>query len=197
MQRRIIGGRLIMATIACAGLMLSGSARADTQAMEGASTSSQTQPYITIEKPVVLQNSEKITEKQVITRSSGLRSFAAKRCAAPRVSYRPVHRLASTSNLNRSNYFMKTIERTTEKPIIVEKPVLIDRPVEKIVEKPVYLERVVEKQVQVEKPVLLEQEVMTKEQPACIERQTVLPATIERPLIMRKEGHHLLNLKLF
>ena len=179
MDRKNVDKCLILVGVAAAiGLALPRTAFADTQ-------------VVTIEKPVVLQSKEKVFEKQVLVQKSAQRSGLAPRRRL--VAYRPMARAcapkARISSAARSS-FTKIVEKTTEKPIMVEKPVMIDR----TVEKPVYIEKTVEKpvfiekQVEVEKPAVLEKEVQV-EQPAVIEQQ---PTVIEQ-----KPGHHLLNLKLF
>lgn len=146
------------------------------------STSTVSSPQvITVQKPVVLHETQKIVEKQVLTEktSSGK---CRHRSARPRrriISHAPAVRSTSrTASSNKSTF--TSIEKTVEKPIVIEKPVVIDRPVET----PVYIDHTVEKPVfierQVEKPVIMENK------------------AVESPVVIQKKGsHHLLNVKLF
>lgn len=63
------------------------------------------------------------------------------------------------------------------------------------IETPTTIERVVTSPVVIERPATVERII---EKPVTIERVIERPMTVERPLIIQqKEGHHLLNLKLF
>ncbi|GEM_PF-2598548 len=200
MRNRRINKTLAVIGIVALGSALSGIARADTQYQEtqitrsdaggldtiqakSSTTETSSAPQVvTVEKPVVLKDKEKIVERQMISQRACRRPLRAARRRV--VSYRPRPAAPRTARLessaSRSSY-MKTVEHTVEKPVMIEKPVFVDRPVEKIVEKPVYIDRVVEKPVMVEKQVQIEP-------PQVIEKRV----TIEQ-----KEGHHLLNFKLF
>jgi len=138
---------------------------------------------VTVEKPVVLNNKEKIVEKQVIVEKSRQRSAAPARRRVAIARPRHPRRMAMMSSRS-SNVIEKTIERTTEKPVVLEKPVMVDRPVERVIEKPVYIDRPVP--VEVEKPVVIEKETEVQSAPP------PAPTVIEQ-----KDSHHLFNLKLF
>jgi len=191
MEVRNIFKCLMAVSFAAFGIALPGTAWADTyQALDlncAPSATQSTTEIMTIERPVILQKTEKTFEKQVIVQRSRVRaSMPARRrvlAVRPRlVTHRTGTLLASS---NRSKFIEKTVERTTEKPIMVERPVVI----EKTVEKPVYIDRVIEKPVtvEVEKPVVIEKQVQLEQAPTVVQ-----PTVIEQ-----KEGHHLFNLKLF
>lgn len=124
-------------------------------------TTTITEPeQIIIEKPVVV-------EKRVVrARPATVKRRVARR-AAVRVAPKPAA-------------LVTTVERTIEKPIIVERPVLIDRPVE--VEKQVFIDRPVDRII--EKPVIIEHQVPVASP----------PVIIDRPVIIEKKKKHLLNL---
>jgi hypothetical protein len=103
-----------------------------------------------------------------------------------------------------------TIERTVEKPIVIEKPVMIDRPVDRVVtvEKPVMIDRVVEKPVVIdryidnpvlmdrviERPVLMDNTCTQYTKPVVIEKRV----EIDRPSsVILKQPRHLLDVNLF
>ncbi|MBX9720371.1 MAG: hypothetical protein K2X81_03155, partial [Candidatus Obscuribacterales bacterium] len=74
-----------------------------------------------------------------------------------------------------------TVEKTVEKPIIVEKPVIQN--VERFIEKPVLINRVVEKPVyvdrMVDRPVFIDRDV-TVSRPVVIERRV----SVDNPLLV-------------
>jgi len=130
--------------------------------------------YITIERPVVLQNSEVIKEKEVryITRrASCSHRTAMKRTAVRKIAARPLLKT------NKNFISEKVIDRTIEKPIMIEKPVIV----KEFLPPPAIETR----SVQVEQPVVIEKKVLV--QPAVIEDQ---------PTIIMKGRHHLLHIKI-
>lgn len=158
-----------------------------------------------IERPIILEN--RTVERQVITERVPV--YITKK----RVSYKPVRRhkvrhVAHRSQLNRKVISSHTtINRTTEKAIVVERPVVIeqnryiDRPVfvDRVVEKPVYINRTVERPVYINRtvtrPVMIERRVVSR--PVVIERPTMIERrVIEHPVIIEKKKRHLLNLHI-
>jgi UDP-3-O-[3-hydroxymyristoyl] glucosamine N-acyltransferase len=145
--------------------------------------------YVVIEKPVVLHDTEKIKEKQVvyIERYHRSKRIAARKTAVVRPKM--VKRIAARPVLkqNKSLISERVIDRTIEKPIVVERPVVIDRTIDRVIDNPVVLEKkvtveqapMIEKQVQIEQPVLI---------PA--------PAVVQTE-VLQKPAHHLLDFKLF
>jgi len=209
MERKDISKCLVAVSIAALGTILPGAAWADTvieethfacpvsigpgvteyQYTRTVTETPLTEQFVTVEKPVVIEKSEKTHEKMVITQTIRQRPLiTAKRrvlASKPIMRHRTAHILASG---NRTFYKERTIERTIEKPVLVEKPVFIDRPVDRVVEKPVYIDRVVEK------PVMIEQQA---EKPVMIEKPVVIERQVEQPVLIERRHHHLLNMSIF
>jgi hypothetical protein len=169
-----------------------------------------------VERPVLIQNTEKTTVEKTVIRDRAM--APATRVIVKRVLVRARPRPMRIVSMPATKHFYfktRTIQRTVEKPVVVERPVFIDRPVDRIIEKPVYInhtietpvyrDRIVEKPVyiekQIERPVMVEKPIVVErrvlERPVVVERQCTQPVVIERPVVIKKDRHHLFNLKLF
>ena len=108
---------------------------------------------VIIEKPVVLENTTRIIERQIIRE----RTTSGRRMARHRVKRHHVAHVRRSRSARIASNKVTTIERTITKPIIVEKPITIERPViiekqvqvpvDRFIERPVYVDRVVEKPI--------------------------------------------------
>jgi len=192
MERRIA---ITAVSLALLGFTGSVPARADSE-VTTTTTETTTMPaqvvtapgYITIERPVVLQNSEVIKEKEIryvarAGKSCSHRTAMVKRTPVRKIAARPMLRT------NKSFVSEKVIERTIEKPIMIEKPVIVTQ----TLPPPAIETRTVKV---IEQPALIERKVLV--QPAVIERKVLVePAVIEtQPLVIMKRRHHLLHVRI-
>jgi hypothetical protein len=143
---------------------------------------------VVVERPVMLEN--RIIEKQVIKERVPVyitRKVAFKPAKHYR-SHRVAHVKYAKPRVISSN---TTIERTVEKPIVVERPVVIER--NRMIERPVYTDRIIEKPVVIERRVVSRPVVIQKEisRPVIMERRV-----IEQPVLIEKHKRHLLNLHI-
>lgn len=124
---------------------------------------------VVIEKPVVLENTTKTVEREVVRER--VPYFVTRHSASHArrsVAYLH-HNTMKVSKPSRNYSSVTTIEKTIEKPIVVERPVIQN--VDRVVEKPVYINRVVEKPVYVDRMI---------DRPVFIDRTVSRPVVIER-----------------
>lgn len=157
-------------------------------------TSESTETPLVVERPVLIESKTKTTEREIIRERMDMGGNTIKQV---RVRTHPV--MHYVAPLRRSDT-VTTIEKTVEKPIVVERPVVVEKTVEKpvyidrTIEKPVYIDRMVEKPVyidrRVETPVYIDR---TIEKPVLIEKQV----TVEKPVVVYKDRHHLFHVNVF
>jgi hypothetical protein len=166
---------LMSALVAALGIALPGTAWADDCAPLQQTSSTICPQTITVEKPVLLHTTEKIIEKQVVIQKQPV--YIRRASNRRHLAFRPLKkRVAYKRPAPKSMVVSRVIERTIEKPIMIEKPVL---------------QQCTTFEQKVEAPVVLEEKCIT--QPAVIEQKAL-------PVIEKKyeeDNHHFFHFNIF
>jgi len=154
---------------------------------------------VTLSNPVVIEKREKTFTKEVIKDFSEPVFVKTRRI----VRLRPKTRVAYRAPIRRTMARATVIEKTVEKPIVVERPVVVNKTIDRVIDRPVYIDRPVETPVYrdrvIEKPVYIDREVPT---PVYRDRVIEKPVYIEnnpQPVIIKEKEHRhgLLHMGLF